>query len=156
MSFWDIVWFIFITWAFVAYLMVMFSIITDIFRDGEMSGWVKALWCLALVFFPFITALVYIIARGRSMAERNMRHAAAQRQQQDAYIREVAGQPTSTSATDQIAQAKALLDSGAISQSEFDGLKAKALGTSADASAVPRARAAAEQQAAAHQVDASS
>ena len=124
MSFWDIVWFIFITWAFVAYLMVMFSIIADIFRDHEMSGWVKALWCFALIFFPFITALVYIIARGHSMAERNMRHAAAQRQQQDAYIREVAGH---TTPTDQITQARALLDAGTISQPEFEALKTKAL-----------------------------
>jgi len=124
MSFWDIVWFIFITWAFVAYLMVMFSIISDIFRDREMSGWAKAAWCLTLVFFPFITALVYLIARGGSMADRNMRAAAAHRQQQDAYIREVAGH---TTPTDQIAQARALLDSGAISQPEYETLKSKAL-----------------------------
>jgi hypothetical protein len=137
MSFWDIVWFIFITWAFVAYLMVMFSIIGDIFRDQDMSGIVKALWCFALVFFPFITALIYIIARGGAMAERSMRASAAQRRQQDAYIREVAG---STTPTDQITQARALLDAGAISQSEYDALKAKALGSSPDAPAVPRAR----------------
>jgi len=141
MSFWDIVWFIFITWAFVAYLMVMFHIIGDIFRDRELSGVAKTLWCLTLVFFPFITALVYIATRGRGMAERSARASAAQRQQQDAYIREVAGQ---TTPTDQITQARALLDSGAISQSEYDALKAKALGTSPEAPAVPRARAAAD------------
>jgi hypothetical protein len=124
MSFWDIVWFIFITWAFVAYLMVMFSIIGDIFRDRDMSGWAKAGWCLALVFVPFITALVYIGTRGGAMAERSMRAAGAQRQQQDAYIREVAGH---TTPTDQITQARALLDAGAISQQEFDALKSKAL-----------------------------
>lgn len=124
MSFWDIVWFIFITWVFVAYLMVMFSIISDIFRDRDMSGWAKAAWCFTLVFFPFITALVYLIARGGSMADRSMRAAAAHRQQQDAYIREVAGH---TTPTDQIAQARALLDSGAISQPEYDALKSKAL-----------------------------
>jgi hypothetical protein len=125
MSFWDIVWFIFITWVFVAYLMVMFSIISDIFRDRELSGIAKAAWCFALVFFPFITALVYIIARGSGMADRNMRVAAAHRQQQDAYIREVAGQPAS--ATDQIAQARALFDAGAISEPEYEALKSKAL-----------------------------
>jgi hypothetical protein len=124
MSFWDIVWFIFITWVFVAYLMVMFSIISDIFRDREMSGFVKALWCLALIFVPFITALIYIISRGGDMADRSMRVAAAHRQQQDAYIREVAG---TTTPTDQITQARALLDAGAISQSEYDALKSKAL-----------------------------
>ena len=141
MSFWDIVWFIFITWAFVAYLMVMFHIIGDIFRDRELSGVAKTLWCLTLVFFPFITALVYIGTRGRGMAERSARAAAAQRQQQDAYIRDVAGR---TTPTDQITQARALLDSGAISLAEYDALKAKALGTSPDAPAVPRARAAAD------------
>jgi hypothetical protein len=124
MSFWDIVWFIFITWAFVAYLMVMFSIIGDIFRDRDMSGWGKAAWCLALVFLPFITALVYIGIRGRAMAERSTRAAAAQRREQDEYIRDVAG---TTSPADQITQARALLDSGAISQPEYDALKSKAL-----------------------------
>jgi len=140
MSFWDIVWFIFITWAFLAYLMVMFHIIGDIFRDQELSGVAKTLWCLVLLFFPFITALVYIGVRGRGMAERSARAAAAQRQQQDAYIRDVAGR---TTPTDQITQARALLDSGAISQAEYESLKAKALGTSLDAPVVPRARAAA-------------
>jgi hypothetical protein len=125
MSFWDIVWFIFITWVFVAYLMVMFSIISDIFRDRELSGIAKAAWCFALIFFPFITALVYIVARGSDMADRNMRVAAAHRQQQDAYIREVAAQPASP--TDQIAQARALFDAGAISEAEYEALKSKAL-----------------------------
>jgi hypothetical protein len=124
MSFWDIVWFIFITWAFVAYLMVMFSIIGDIFRDRELSGVGKAVWVIALVFVPFITAVVYLISRGGSMAERSMRASAMQRQQQDAYIREVAGQ---TTATDQITQARGLFDAGVISQSEYDALKTKAL-----------------------------
>ena len=104
MSFWDIVWFIFITWAFVAYLMVMFSIIGDIFRDEDMSGWAKAAWCLFLVFLPFITALVYIGVRGRAMAERSARASAAHRQQEDAHIREVAGHATPT---EQITQARA-------------------------------------------------
>jgi hypothetical protein len=126
MSFWDIVWFIFITWAFVAYLMVMFSILGDIFRDREMSGGAKALWCLALVFVPFITALVYIGTRGGDMAERSVRATGVQQKQQDDHIREVAGQ-ASPSPTDQIAQARALLDAGVISQTEYDTLKTKAL-----------------------------
>ena len=124
MSFWDIVWFIFITWVFVAYLMVLFSIIGDIFRDREMSGVLKAVWMIALVFLPFLTAFVYLISRGRSMAERSARAAAVHRQQQDAYIRDVAG---STSPAEQITQARALLDSGAITQPEFEALKTKAL-----------------------------
>lgn len=124
MSFWDIVWFIFISFAFVAYLMVMFSIITDLFRDRETSGFVKAVWIVALIFLPLLTSLVYLIARGGGMAERSARSAEAMRQQQDAYIREVAGK---TTPADQIAQAKAMLDAGAISQEEYDTLKAKAL-----------------------------
>jgi hypothetical protein len=124
MSFWDIVWFIVITWAFVAYLMVMFSIIGDIFRDRELSGVWKAVWVIALVFLPFITAVVYLISRGGSMAERSMQASAMHRRQQDDYIREVAGK---TSPADQITQARALLDSGAISQQEYDALKTKAL-----------------------------
>ena len=127
MSFWDIVWFIFITWALVAYLMVMFRIISDIFRDDEMSGWGKAAWCLLLVFFPFITALVYLGVRGRAMNERSVRSAVARQEQQDQYIREVAGKTAKTSAADQITQARALLDDGAISQGEYDTLKSKAL-----------------------------
>jgi hypothetical protein len=124
MSFWDIVWFIFITWVFVAYLMVLFSIIGDIFRDRELSGVMKAVWMIALVFLPFLTAVVYLISRGRSMAERSARAAAVHQQQQDAYIRDVAG---STSPTEQITQARALLESGTITQPEFEALKTKAL-----------------------------
>jgi hypothetical protein len=125
MSFWDIVWFIFITWIFVAYLMVMFRIIWDIFRNQDSSGVVKALWIVALIFVPFVTALVYLIANGRAMAERSADAAAEQRHAQDTYIRQVAG---TTSSTEQITQARALLDSGAITQPEYEALKAKALG----------------------------
>ena len=124
MSFWDIVWFIFISFAFFAYLMVLFSIVTDLFRDRDVSGVMKAVWVIALIFLPFVSALVYLIARGRGMAERAGRTAEVVRAQQDAHIREVAGR---TTPTDQIAQAHAMLDSGAISQSEYDALKTKAL-----------------------------
>jgi hypothetical protein len=124
MSFWDVVWLIFISFAFVAYLMVMFSIISDIFRDRDLSGFAKAAWVTALILFPLITSLVYLIARGGDMAERSMRAAEVQQEAQDARIREVAGH---TSPTDQIAQARALLDAHAISQSEYEALKSKAL-----------------------------
>ena len=67
MSFWDVVWFIFISFAFVAYLMVMFSILTDLFRDPDTSGWAKAVWVIALIFLPLLTSLVYLIARGREI-----------------------------------------------------------------------------------------
>ena len=132
MSFWDIVWFIFISFAFVAYLMALFTIMTDIFRDDSLSGGVKAIWIVCLVFFPLITAVVYLLARGSGMAERHMRHARAMRQAETDYIRSVAGSAPGSggagqSATEQIAEGKRLLDAGAITEEEFAALKAKAL-----------------------------
>ena len=124
MSFWDVVWFIFISFAFVAYLMVMFSILTDLFRDRDTSGVVKAIWVVALIFLPLLTSLVYLIVRGRGMTERSMRSAEAMKEQQDAYIRQVAAASTPA---DQIEKARSMLDAGVISQNEFESLKAKAL-----------------------------
>src|SRR5215207_1745918 len=124
-SFWDLFWWFFWVYVFIAYLMVLFSIVADIFRDHSMNGWLKAVWIIFLVFFPFITALVYLIARGRGMAERSGREVRQVRASQDDYIRSVAG----ASSADEIAKAKALLDAGTISQSEFDLLKSKAVGT---------------------------
>jgi hypothetical protein len=124
MSFWDVVWFIVITFAFVAYLMVMFSIIGDLFRDREVSGGAKAGWVVALIFLPFLSSLLYLAVRGSGMADRAERSAHYERQRQEAYIRQVAG---TTSPADQITQARVMLDSGTISQSEFEALKSKAL-----------------------------
>lgn len=126
MSFWDIVWFIIISFAFVAYLMVLFNILADVFRNKESSGLTKALWMLFLVVAPFLTAIVYLVTHGQGMAERQL---AAQRQAmeaQSAYIKSVAG-GSGPSPVDQIVQAKALLDANAISQEEFEAIKAKAL-----------------------------
>jgi hypothetical protein len=124
-SFWDFFWFTISFFLLFAYLMVLFQIVSDLFRDHTVSGWVKAVWILCLIFFPFITMVVYLIARGQGMAERNMAAAQGIKAQQDEYIRSVAsGGP---SASDEIARAKSLLDSGAITQEEFDALKAKAL-----------------------------
>jgi hypothetical protein len=124
MSFWDVVWFIFISFALVAYLMVMFAIITDLFRDRDTSGWVKAVWIVALIFLPILTSLVYLIARGRGMTERSTGAAEQARQQQEAYIRDVAGK---ASPAEQIAQARSMLDAGTISQADYERLKEKAL-----------------------------
>ena len=123
MSFWEVIWFCFVSFVFIAYLMVMFSIIADIFRDPDTSGVAKAVWIIALIFLPFVTALVYLIARGKSMQERSVRSAEAAKQQQDEYIRQVAG----SSPADQIEKAQAMLDRGAITPAEFGQLKAKAL-----------------------------
>jgi SNF family Na+-dependent transporter len=125
MSFWDIIWFIIVSFAFIAYLMVLFNILTDLFRDRDVSGWVKAIWVICLIIFPFLTALVYLIARGRGMAERQAAAWGSARAAQDDYIKSVAG--SSASPTAQIAQAQELLTAGTISQAEFDTLKAKAL-----------------------------
>jgi hypothetical protein len=124
MSFWDVVWFIVITFAFVAYLMVLFAILGDLFRDRGTSGWVKAIWILALIFFPFITALIYVIARGQGMTERQTRAYDEAKQQQEAYIKQVAGE---AGPADQIAKAKTMYDEGTITEDEYKAIKAKAL-----------------------------
>jgi hypothetical protein len=126
MSFWDIVWFIVIFFAFATYLLVLFSIVADLFRDPQVSGGMKALWVVCLIFFTFITAIVYLIVRGRGMNERSTQKYAEARQAQEDYVRSVAG-ASSTSAPEQIAKAKELLDAGTISADEFAALKAKAL-----------------------------
>ncbi|NGP06637.1 SHOCT domain-containing protein [Rhodococcus sp. 14C212] len=123
MDFWDIIWFIIVSFAFIAYLMVLFSIIGDLFRNHQQSGWIKAIWIVFLIFLPFLTALVYLIVNGKGMAERSAREYAQVKQAQDSYIREVAGK----SPAEHIADAKALLDAGTITEAEYQALKAKAL-----------------------------
>ena len=122
-------WIAWLFWVFVffAYLMVLFSIIGDLFRDSELNGWVKAIWIIFLIFVPFLTALIYLIARGNGMTKRGLAQAAEQRKLQDEYIRQTAGTAAPASSVDDIAKAKSLLDSGAITQAEFDAIKAKAL-----------------------------
>jgi hypothetical protein len=116
------VWWAFSFLVMISYLMVLFSIIGDLFRDHSLSGGAKALWIFCLVFFTFITAIVYIIVRGKGMTERAVAQANQNKQAADSYIRSVAGSPA-----DEISRAKALLDSGTITADEFASLKAKAL-----------------------------
>jgi ABC-type multidrug transport system fused ATPase/permease subunit len=128
-SFWDIIWWFLWAFFFVAYLFALFAVIGDLFRDHKLNGWFKALWIIFLIFVPFLTLLIYLIARGRGMAERSAREAQHIQQAQDAYIKSVAGGgAASGSPADEIAKAKSLLDAGTISQAEYDALKAKALG----------------------------
>ena len=124
-SFWDFFWFIISFFLLMAYLVVLFQILTDLFRDHQTSGWLKAVWVFFLIILPLITSLVYLIARGQGMAERNIAAIKTAQASQEEYIRSVSGGGASPS--DEIARAKTLLDSGAISQAEFDTLKAKAL-----------------------------
>jgi hypothetical protein len=116
-SFWFFIW--------IAALMVWFRCLFDMFGDRTLSGWAKAGWATLMIFVPWLGTLIYLIARGRSMAERQMAAAAEQQAAQEKYIQQVAGAPTDPA--EQISKAKALLDSGAIDQAEFDSLKAKAL-----------------------------
>lgn len=125
-SFFDIIWWALMVFVFVAYLMALFSIIADLFRDRAVSGWAKAIWLVFLVFAPFITALVYLIARGQGMGERAAQQAAAAQSAAEDYVRSVAG--TAATPTDEIERAKRLLDAGAIDATEFAALKQAALG----------------------------
>lgn len=139
-NFWSVIWLFFWSFAFVAYLFALFAIISDLFRDHKLNGWWKALWIIFLIFVPFLTALVYLIARGPGMAERSQKEARQYQSATDAYIRQVAG----SSPADEISKAKGLLDSGAITPEEFAHLKAHALsGQSASASTTAPAAASA-------------
>jgi len=109
--------------VFVAYLIVLFHIISDLFRNQEMSGIGKALWIAGLIFVPFLTALFFLLRHGRGMAQRQQQAMERVKSDTDRYIREVAGK----SPADQISDAKALLDTGTITAEEFARLKSKAL-----------------------------
>ncbi len=122
-NFWDFVWLIMLTFVFVAYLLILFQLVADLFRDNELGGGSKALWVICLVFVPMLTALVYLLFRGKGMAERQRAAMQRTKADTDAYIRGVAGK----SPVEQIADAKVLLDAGTISPDEFAKLKAKAL-----------------------------
>jgi hypothetical protein len=124
-SFWD-----FLVWLFWLYVMfaciwIFITVIIDIFRDHTLNGWAKALWLIFLVFLPFLAAFIYLIARGKSMAERRMQEQVDAQASANAYIRSVAGAGGGAAAD--IEKAKGLLDSGAITQAEYEQLKAKAL-----------------------------
>jgi type VI protein secretion system component VasK len=121
----DFLWSLFVIYFMIIYFIMLFRVIFDVFRDSTLSGVAKAGWLIFILFVPLVALIVYVIARGRSMAERDMKAFSSQQEAQDEYIRKVAG--TGDSATEQIARAHELLSSGAISQQEFDALKAKAL-----------------------------
>lgn len=123
MSFLETFWSIAIFFLYLSYLIVLFQIVSDLFRDRELSGWLKALWFLLLLVVPVLTALVYLITRGKGMALRQEVRAQQAVSGAETYIREVAG----VSPAQQISEAKGLLDAGTITAAEFDTLKAKAL-----------------------------
>src|SRR6476660_9793301 len=126
-NFWDVLLWSFWFFIWIAALMVWFRCLFDLFRDSSLSGWGKAGWAILLIFVPWLGALIYLIARGRSTTERQMADAFQARAEQEKYIRQVASSSSSTSSSpaEQIASAKSLLDSGTITQTEFEALKAK-------------------------------
>ena len=124
-TFWDVLLWSIMFFFWIAALSIWFRCLFDLFSDRQLGGFAKAIWCLVLVLFWFFGALIYLIARGRGMQQRAIDRAVDAQKAQAAYIQQVAG--TAVNPADQIASAKSLLDSGAISQAEFEVLKNKAL-----------------------------
>ena len=116
-SFWFFIW--------IAALTIWFRCLFDMFSDHSLSGWAKAGWAIFMIFIPWIGALVYLIVRGPTMADRQVAAMQSQQAAQEQYIKQVAG--SSADPVTRISDAKALLDSGAITEAEFNTLKAKAL-----------------------------
>ena len=121
----EVLWSFFIIFIWVAWFWLLISIGVDIFRRHDISGGMKALWLIFIIFLPFLGVLIYLITQSQSMAERSAEQANRQRQAMDDYIRTTAG--GGGGAVADIERAKGLLDSGAITQAEFDSIKAKAL-----------------------------
>jgi hypothetical protein len=120
----NILWSMIIFFVWVTWIWMMILILSDVFRRRDLSGWGKAGWTFFLIVLPFLGALIYLIAQSDGMAERRAEDAQGQRAQMDDYVRSVAG---SGGPAAEIDKAKQLLDSGAINQTEFDAIKAKAL-----------------------------
>ncbi|HEX2496964.1 MAG TPA: PLDc N-terminal domain-containing protein [Gaiellaceae bacterium] len=120
----DVLWTMLIFFLWVMWFWLLIVIIGDVFRRHDIGGGKKTIWLIFILFVPFIGVLAYVLANSDGMAERNMERARSQRAQMDDYVRETAG---SGGAAAEIDKAKQLLDSGAISQAEFDAIKAKAL-----------------------------
>ena len=124
-SFGQVMWSMFVFFAWIIFFWLLFTIFGDLFSRHDISGWAKAGWCVFVIILPFLGIFVYLISQGKAMGERAQQKAQAQQTQVDDYVRSVA----SGSATEEIAKGKQLFDSGAISQAEYDQLKAKALAT---------------------------
>jgi Short C-terminal domain/Phospholipase_D-nuclease N-terminal len=105
----------------VIFIWILIAVLTDLFRDHEISGWAKAAWAFFLIVFPYVTVFVYLIARGQGMRERGIREQAEAQKEAEAYVRRVAG----TSPVDELQKLNELREKGAISQEEFDQMKTK-------------------------------
>jgi Phospholipase_D-nuclease N-terminal len=120
----DAIWTMLIFFVWILWFWMLFTVFGDLFSRHDIGGWAKAGWSVFVIILPFLGVFIYLIAEGKSMGERAMQRAQGQQRQMDDYVRSVA----SSGPSDQIAKGKELLDSGAITQTEFDQLKAKALG----------------------------
>jgi hypothetical protein len=118
----DVLWTMFVFFAWVAWFFILFRVIVDLFRRHDISGWGKVGWIVFVIVLPFIGVFVYLIVEGQAMAHRDAAQAQAAQSQMDDYIRTTAGGSAA-----EIEKAKQLLDSGAITQAEYDQIKAKAL-----------------------------
>jgi Short C-terminal domain/Phospholipase_D-nuclease N-terminal len=116
-------WLMIVFFAFIIWIWLLITVFADIFRRRDIGGGMKAIWIIFVIIAPYLGVLIYLIAEHNGMADRSTEQMKAMKAQQDDYIKSVAG----SSPADQVAQAKSLLDSGAITQAEFDALKAKAL-----------------------------
>jgi hypothetical protein len=120
----NILWSMIIFFAWVAWLFILFRVIADIFRRHDTSGWGKAAWLVFVIVLPFLGVFIYLIANGDEMGKRDLDQARAAQASMDDYVKSVAG---SGGAAAEIDKGKQLLDSGAITQAEFDAIKAKAI-----------------------------
>jgi hypothetical protein len=123
----DVVWTMFIFFAWVIWFWILITVFGDIFRRRDTSGFGKVLWMIFVILVPYLGVFIYLIANHDGMAERNIQRAQAQQAQMDDYVKSVA---SSGGAAAEIEKAKGLLDSGAITQAEFDAIKQKALAAS--------------------------
>jgi hypothetical protein len=123
----SIIWTMIVIFAWIIWFWLLISIGADLFRRHDCSGWVKAFWLIFIILVPFVGVLVYLIVNSKGMAERNVKNIQQSQAEMDTYIKSVAG---SGGAAAEIERAKGLLDSGAITQAEFDQIKSKALASS--------------------------
>ena len=123
----DLMWTMIIFFLWILWFWLLFTVFADIFRRHDLSGWGKAGWLIFTILLPFLGVFVYLITQNTGITERNLERARAQKAQFDDYVRETAGGGGGGGAAAEIERAKSLLDSGAITQSEFDAIKQKAL-----------------------------
>lgn len=121
----DFLWAMVVFFFMVMYFMILFNILGDLFRSKDLNGFSKTIWILALFFLPFLSILIYMVVRGNGMADRAIEAAGKAREQQVAMAKQIVS--SEGTAADQIHKAKELLDAGAITQAEYDAIKAKAL-----------------------------